>query len=206
MLDSKGFDLWADEYDNTVDRNSKSYPFDGYYNGLSYIYDKITEDNGSKKVLDIGFGTGTLTRKLYNKECQIYGIDFSEKMMEIASKKMPNAKLFQYDFNNGMPEEINNEKFDYIISSYAVHHLTNEKKVQFLKLLYNHLNICGTIIILDIAFETEADFNRSYEENKEDWDASEIYIIWNDFKDYIDLKCEYHQISSCAGIIEIVRS
>ncbi len=205
MLDSKGFDLWSDEYDNTVDRNSKCYPFDGYYKGLTYIYDKIIEDNKSKKILDIGFGTGTLTEKLYNRGFQIYGIDFSENMIEIASKKMPNAKLIKHDFNNGLPKEIIEEKFDYIISSYAFHHLTNEKKVQFIKLLYNHLKIGGTIIVLDIAFETEDDFNRCHKENKEDWDDSEIYIIWDNLKKLIDLHCKYNQISSCAGIIEIVR-
>jgi len=204
MLDSKGFDLWANEYDNTVDRNSKKYPFEGYYKGLSFIYNSI-KNKKSKKILDIGFGTAVLTKKLYDEKCIIFGIDFSEKMIEIASKKMPSAKLIQYDFNDGLPEELIGQNFDYIISSYAFHHLTDEKKVQFINLLYNHLNSKGEIIILDIAFETKKDFDKCYNDNKEDWDKSELYIIWDNLKNLIDINCNYHQISSCAGIIEIYK-
>jgi putative AdoMet-dependent methyltransferase len=202
MLDSEGFDLWADEYDNTVNRNNKKYPFDGYYDGLSFIYESIKNKKG-KKVLDVGFGTAVLTKKLYDAECIIYGIDFSSKMIEIAYEKMPNAKLLQYDFNNEFPTELSSEKFDYIISSYAIHHLTDERKVQFINLLYNHLASIGKIIILDIAFQTKGDFDKCYSENKEDWDKSELYIIWDNLKDLIKINCNYHQISSCAGIIEI---
>jgi len=32
----------------------------------------------SAKVLDIGFGTGTLTTKLYENGCEVYGQDFSQ--------------------------------------------------------------------------------------------------------------------------------
>lgn len=47
--------------------------------------------------LDIGFGTGTLTTKLYEQGCSIYGQDFSSRMIELSSEKMPNAHLYQGD-------------------------------------------------------------------------------------------------------------
>lgn len=200
MLNSEGFDLWANEYDNTVDRNSNKYPFDGYYEGLTYIYNKI---ESNKSVLDIGFGTATLTKKLYDKNCKIYGIDFSKRMIEIASKKMPDAMLVQFDFNNGLPKELLNKKFNYIISSYAFHHLSDKKKVEFINLLYKRLNLKGKIIILDIAFKTRRDLNKCYEDNKDDWDENEVYFVWDELKDKIKFNCKYTQISSCAGIIEI---
>lgn len=94
MLDDNGFNLWANDYDKEVGISDEDniYPFAGYKNLLNKIYNEILKTS-SKNILDIGFGTGTLTKKLYEKNCNIYGQDFSNKMVEIAQNKMPNSKL-----------------------------------------------------------------------------------------------------------------
>lgn len=65
MLDSKGFDLWADGYDKAVgiSEEANAYPFAGYKDVLGGIFQEILSIEKAK-VLDIGFGTGTLTTKL----------------------------------------------------------------------------------------------------------------------------------------------
>lgn len=40
-------------------------------------------------MLDIGFGTGTLTFRLYEQGCRITGVHFSRRMIELAGEKMP---------------------------------------------------------------------------------------------------------------------
>ena len=72
MLSNKGFDLWADGYDKSVGLSDESntYPFAGYKAVLGRIYEIIME-NGPCDVLDIGFGTGTLTAKLYENGCRL---------------------------------------------------------------------------------------------------------------------------------------
>ena len=107
MLDNKGFDLWADGYDESVHlcEENNEYPFAGYKDVLGTIYNMVHKKEKAK-ILDIGFGTGVLTKKLYDDGYEIYGIDFSEKMIEIAKEKMPLAKLVQYDFSKGFPEEL----------------------------------------------------------------------------------------------------
>ena len=107
MLNNKGFGLWADNYDKTVEisDNDNTYPFAGYKNILNEIYNCILE-NSSKNILDIGFGTGTLTTKLYEKGCNIYGQDFSDKMVELAKSKMTNSKLFKGDISKGLVEQL----------------------------------------------------------------------------------------------------
>jgi len=99
MLDNKGFDLWADGYDKSVQlsHEENEYPFAGYKDVLNTIYN-IVYKKDKAKVLDIGFGTGVLTKKLYDDGYEIYGIDFSQRMIDIAREKMPSAKLIQYDF------------------------------------------------------------------------------------------------------------
>ena len=83
MLDNKGFDLWAHGYDKSVQLSEENneYPFAGYKDVLNTIYNLVHRKENAK-VLDIGFGTGILTKKLYNDGYEIFGIDFSERMIE----------------------------------------------------------------------------------------------------------------------------
>ncbi|MDD4832786.1 MAG: class I SAM-dependent methyltransferase, partial [Clostridia bacterium] len=155
MLDKKGFNMWANGYDKSVglSEEKNTYPFAGYKKVLNFIYKKIL--SGKKvnpKLLDIGFGTGTLTKKLYDRGCVITGVDFSDEMIKLAKNKMPNAKLFEADFSQGLPKEISGEKFDFIIATYSLHHLADEDKVTFLRTLLNNLTDDGIIFIGDVAF------------------------------------------------------
>ena len=74
MLNNKEFDLWADGYDKAVGLSDEgnTYPFAGYKKVLGFIFQTIMGSE-SAVVLDIGFGTGTLTTKLYEHGCSIYG-------------------------------------------------------------------------------------------------------------------------------------
>ena len=129
MLDNKGFDLWADGYDKSVGLSDEenTYPFAGYKDVLGTIYKTIMEKKNAV-VLDIGFGTGTLTTKLYENGCNIYGQDFSARMIELASEKMAGAHLYQGDFTQGLVEPLLAQRYDFIVATYSLHHLTDEDR------------------------------------------------------------------------------
>ena len=82
MLNNKEFDLWADGYDKAVGISDEenTHPFAGYKKTLGFIFQTIMEVPNTV-VLDIGFGTGTLTTKLYERGCTVYGQDFSSRMI-----------------------------------------------------------------------------------------------------------------------------
>lgn len=203
MLDNKGFNLWADGYDKSVGVSDEdgTYPFAGYKDILNEIFSR-TLNIHAKTVLDIGFGTGTLTSKLYEHGCNIYGQDFSEKMIEIAQTKMPNAKLFQEDFSKGLVETLKQQKYDAIIVTYSLHHLTDEQKVSFIGSLIPLLNDDGCIYIGDVAFENRASLEECRNSAGSDWDDDEIYIVFDELKKHFH-EMKFEQISCCAGLLSL---
>ena len=134
MLNNHGFDLWADGYDKSVGLSDEAdrYPFAGYKRILGEIYARLLL-SGCKSVLDIGFGTGTLTQKLYEHGCTVYGQDFSARMLQLAQEKMPGAHLYQGDFSQGLASPLWQVRYDAIIATYSLHHLTDARKCSLIR-------------------------------------------------------------------------
>lgn len=206
MLDRESFDLWADGYDKTVDVSDKenTYPFAGYREVLGIIFQAIMKKQHAT-VLDIGFGTGTLTTKLYEHSCTIYGQDFSSRMIELASEKMPCAHLYQGDFTQGLAEPLRHQSYDYIVATYSLHHLTDEQKVGLLHDLLERLNENGQIIIGDVAFETRDGLNQCRQAAGDEWDDDEIYFVVDELRGAFP-SLTFRQVSYCAGILTLSRS
>ena len=203
MLDKKGFDLWANDYEESVKRSDgeDSYPFAGYKNILNEIYRRILSGN-CKDVLDIGFGTGVLAFGLYQKGLNVWGQDFSAEMLEIARKKMPRAVLCQKDFSKGLSEELKVRRYGAIVATYSLHNLNDDKKAEFLKELRALLNPNGKIYIGDVAFQTRAELFRCKEEYADRWDEDEIYFVFDELKPQFE-NISFTRFSKCSGLIEI---
>ncbi len=200
MLNNKGFDLWAEGYDKAVGLSceEKSYPFAGYKDVLAQIYQRVLHKEKAV-VLDIGFGTGTLTTKLYEQGCEIYGQDFSEKMIALACAKMPDAHLYQGDFAQQLVSQLTEKTYDFVIATYSLHHLTDIGKVAFLHTVQELLNDNGKILIGDIAFETQADLDNCKEAVGEEWDDEEFYFVAENLKKEFP-NIYFEKVSYCAGV------
>lgn len=206
MLSKQGFNLWANHYDEAVQLSEENnlYPFAGYKKILSTIFNEVMQTKESQ-VLDIGFGIGVLTSKLYENGHKIDGIDFSNEMIAIAQEKMPLANLLEWDISNGLPDNIKNNKYDSVISTYTLHHLTDEEKVRFIKSLLNLLSENGKILIGDIAFQTRKDLEACRRMSIDYWDADEIYFVNDEIKQSLlnICKCEFYPMSHCGGVFII---
>lgn len=205
MLDNRGFDLWADGYDLAVGLSDEenTYPFAGYKEILGSIFQTIMEKPGAV-VLDVGFGTGTLTTKLFENGCTVYGQDFSKRMIELASEKMPDAHLYQGDFSQGLVEALQSRSYDFIVATYSLHHLTDDQKVRFLQSLLERLNEDGKILIGDVAFRSRTDLEQCQREVGEEWDDEEIYFVIDEMRQSFP-NLIYQPVSYCAGILTLSR-
>jgi putative AdoMet-dependent methyltransferase len=207
MRDEKGFDLWADGYDKDVQLSEENgeYPFAGYKEVLGNLYRRVRQQGGTE-VMDIGFGTGTLSSRLYRDGCKITGLDFSEKMIGIAQPKMPEADLIQWDFSTGLPESVENRRFDDVLSTYAFHHLTDEGKAKLIRTLWNVLKPGGKIMVGDVSFRTVQEREACREKFREIWDENEHYFAFEELCGLLKgIPCSYLKISHCAGVLTVTR-
>lgn len=206
LLNQQGFDLWADGYDQTVQlsEENQQYPFAGYKDILNKIFNEVMQVPAST-VLDIGFGTGVLTAKLYEHGHKIDGLDFSSKMMAIAQAKMPQANLIEWDLSKGLPVTLMNYQYDAIVSTYALHHFTDEQKVTYITQLLQQLTPDGKILIGDVAFQTREQLEQCRQDSKGYWDDDEFYFVHEELKTRLENCCQlqFYPISHCGGVFVI---
>lgn len=203
MLSDIGFDLWAGGYDKSVglaDKNDR-YPFAGYRAMMNVLYQRVLVQSG-RDVLDIGFGTGVLTARLYEQGCQIYGQDFSARMIELAQAKMPEAKLYQGDFAKGLVAEVRRNRYDAIIATYSLHHLTDEEKVGFIEDLRSLLSDGGTIYIGDVMFGKRVQLEACKADAGDDWDGDEIYFVVDELQAHFP-QMRFEPLSYCSGVLTL---
>ncbi|WP_379965655.1 class I SAM-dependent methyltransferase [Epilithonimonas sp. UC225_85] len=82
--------------------------------------------NSVPAILDIGCGPGNISKYILNKieNADILGIDYSEKMIQLAKKNVPKARFEEMDCR-----EINqiNKKFDAVISGFFLPYLNKKE-------------------------------------------------------------------------------
>ncbi|MBE0601834.1 MAG: class I SAM-dependent methyltransferase [Firmicutes bacterium] len=205
MLDSRGFDLWAGAYDQSVqdaDENNE-YPFAGYMALMNAVYGTVMQ-GAPANVLDVGIGTALLSKKLYDAGCTVTGIDFSAEMLLQAQNKMPNARLLAWDFSLGVPPAIMGESFDYILSTYALHHLEPEAQTACIRALLKLLHFQGRMLIGDVCFATRVALDKCRAASGDCWDDEENYIVLSALQStFPGYQTSYQAMSFCAGVIEI---
>ena len=203
MLDSYGFDTWAGDYDRCVMVSDErgTYPFAGYQQVLVEICRRIFEAS-EKTILDIGFGTGTLSYALYKRGCKIFGQDFSREMIEAAQEKMPDALLYRGDFSERLADELKNRQYDAIVATYSLHHLTDEQKEKLIGNLAKLVRNGGHIYIGDIAFETREALEACKAQAGEEWDDDENYFVFSEWERRWP-GMVFVKASACAGVLII---
>ena len=98
-------------------------------------------------ILDVGCGTGELTKKLSLFGKEIIGIDISENMVSEAEKRNYDEKIRYIKISVEDYLEETDKRFDIIISIAALHHMNEEK---ILKMMRDKLTEGGKILILDL--------------------------------------------------------
>lgn len=99
------------------------------------------------RILDVGCGTGELTRKLAAFAGEVVGIDVAENMIAEARRRNNSEKIIYMPASAEQYLAETENTFDVIISIAALHHMDEEKVLEQMK---RKLTPDGRILILDL--------------------------------------------------------
>jgi tRNA (cmo5U34)-methyltransferase len=134
------------------------------------------------RILDLGTGAGRLI-SLVKKVCpeaEFNGLDFSATMLESAKRQFAGdarVKIMAHDLARPLPPL---GKFDCVVSSFAIHHLANERKRSLYGEIFALLEPGGAFCNLEhVAPPTEAlheGFLKAFGMTREEEDAENILL------------------------------
>lgn len=113
-------------------------------NFLKEVFEKYSTN--VKNILDLGCGTGKHDELLISKGFNVFGLDLSKEMIEIAKSK--NLENSEFEVGN-MSNFSLNKKFDACISMFAAfgYQLKNSEIESSLNCIKNHLNDEGLLVL-----------------------------------------------------------
>lgn len=149
-VDRWNFNQLAAVYDEWVTRETSSgfQPHRGYDEVLSRVVEAIAPKPGETG-LDIGTGTGNLTARLLPYQVNMCAVDQSNEMLKRCRAKNPGVETKVGTF---FAIPYMDQTFDFVVTSYALHHLTDEQKCLALAEFCRVLKPGGRLAIADFMF------------------------------------------------------
>jgi len=97
-------------------------------------------------VLDLGVGTGQIIEPFVKKDCKVYGIDISAKMLEKVKRKYKNLNVTKLDLEKNW-SRLNKHKFDIISAIGVLEFVSNLQRIvrKVRKILNPQGKFCFTI-------------------------------------------------------------
>lgn len=102
---------------------------------LNRFYSQLSVESGN--VLDLGCGAGEpVARYFIDRNWSVTGVDFSERMLELASNYAPEMKTFHADI---CEVEFEQNQFNAITASYSLFHIPASEHAALFKKFYDWL-------------------------------------------------------------------
>jgi ubiquinone/menaquinone biosynthesis C-methylase UbiE len=132
------------------------------YRNTAWIYDRLFENmnkglrlagvrmfrpSKGMNILDVGCGTGAHLELYQRYGCNLYGIDLSPSMLEVARARLGESARLELGDATNMPYE--NEKFDLIISMLSLHEMPQQTRSGVITEMKRVLKDDGHILLID---------------------------------------------------------
>ena len=125
------------------------------------------------EILDLGCGDGALTASILERSsgASVTLVDFSDEMLRRAGERFgsdPRITFSKQDLNGGLPASLGANRFDAVVSCYAIHHVQPENHPRLYRQIRSALRSDGFFVTGD-RFEGESPAIASWE--TEQWVA-----------------------------------
>ncbi|GGD15791.1 MerR family transcriptional regulator [Pontibacillus salipaludis] len=152
--DQWDFNGQARDYDKSLKMNGYRFNVHEHYEEALEKAVEVVQPKEGEKGVDIGIGTGNLGSQFTPKGACIIGVDQSDEMLSVCKEKHP-----QIDVRHGhfLALPVMDGEVDFITTSYALHHVTEEEKELALREMDRILKPNGRIAIVDLMFADQHD-------------------------------------------------
>lgn len=176
--DEWNFNEQAKKYDLMI--KTTGYRFnvhEGYDEALERV--KVLADVSETCVgLDIGIGTGNLAEKFIHQGNKMIGVDQSEEMLKVCKEKHSEIDLRHGHF---LALPVMDQGVDFIVSSYALHHLPDEKKITAFQEMERVLKPGGIIVIADLMFTDQKEREKTLADFAKEGNQEAIAAIEDEY-------------------------
>ncbi|MEN8173692.1 MAG: class I SAM-dependent methyltransferase, partial [Chloroflexota bacterium] len=132
------------------------------YRNFAGIYDRIFEtmDKGLKlvgirmfrpskgmSILDVGCGTGSHLELYQRYKCNLYGLDLSPSMLDVARKRLGDSA--QLDLGDATKMPYDDDQFDLVISKLSIHEMSPEIRKGVLSEMRRVLKNDGRMLLIE---------------------------------------------------------
>jgi tRNA (cmo5U34)-methyltransferase len=165
------------------------------------------------RFLDLGSGGGRLLAlvKAARPNAEAVAVDFSEAMLEVlrdAYRNDAKTSIVEHDLSSPLPEI---GKFDAVVSSFAIHHVTHERKRRLYQEIFGLLNPGGMFLNLEHvasatprlheSFLSQLDVTPETEDPSNKLLDLELQLSWLREIGFIDVDChwKWRELALLAG-------
>jgi len=121
--------------------------FDSMNKGIKLVGIRLFRPSKGMSILDIGCGTGSHLELYQRYECNLYGLDLSPSMLDVARERLGDTAQLDLGDATDMPYEDN--QFDLVISMLTLHEMPPDIRSATLKEIKRVLKDDGRILLID---------------------------------------------------------
>jgi len=130
--------------------------------------------SGKKQILDLGCGDGILTEELLQVDSSLTVtlLDGSDDMLAKARQRLGKFGDFRYvraSFQELLEKDVLAERYAFVVSSMAVHHLTLSEKIMLFKRIHSLLEDGGYFVNIDVVLPPTEALDQWYIKLWKDW-------------------------------------